>query len=43
MGLGDGLIRMGTGLFRLGWAITKGTFALLLWGALIAGCVSLFL
>lgn len=42
MGLGDGLIRTGTGLFRLGWAITKGSFALLLWGAIIVGCIAAF-
>ena len=45
-GVGDGLIRTGNGLIRLGWAITKGTFRLLMGffvlSLLIGGCVTLF-
>ncbi len=39
---GEGLIRTGNSLIGCGWAITKGFFALVLWGAIIGGCIAAF-
>lgn len=40
--VGDGLIRTGNGLIRFGWTITKGFFALMIWGLIIGGCIAIF-
>jgi len=39
---GEGLVRTGNSLIGCGWAITKGFFALVLWGAIIGGCIAAF-
>jgi hypothetical protein len=44
--VGEGFIRTGNSLIRVGWAITRGFFTLmmnmLVLGIVIGGCVALF-